>query len=88
MQNSFEGFFAEINLRKKKWLLSCSYNPNRNKTVNHMKNINPGLDQFTSFYDNIVLLGDSNVEPGEENMHVRLSKNSKPEKSCKTKSML
>ena len=53
-----------------------------------MKNINPGLDQFNSFYDNIVLLGDSNVEPGEENMHVRLSKNSKPEKSCKTKSML
>ena len=28
VQNNFEGFFVEINLRKKKWLLSCSYNPN------------------------------------------------------------
>ena len=27
VQNNFEGFFVEINLRKKKWLLSCSYNP-------------------------------------------------------------
>ena len=24
---AFEGFFVEINLRKKKWLLCCSYNP-------------------------------------------------------------
>ena len=24
-----EAFFVEINLRKKKWLLSCAYNPNR-----------------------------------------------------------
>ena len=24
---SFEGFFIEINLRSKKWLLGCSYNP-------------------------------------------------------------
>ena len=26
VQNNFEGFLVEINLRKKKWLLSCSYN--------------------------------------------------------------
>ena len=25
VQNNFEGFFVKINLRKKKWLLSCSY---------------------------------------------------------------
>ena len=27
VQNNFESFFVEINLRKKKWLLSSSYNP-------------------------------------------------------------
>ena len=26
-----EGFFVKENLRKKKWLLNCSYNPNRKK---------------------------------------------------------
>ena len=39
VQNNFEGFFVEINLRKKKWLLSCSDNPTRKNIVNHVKNI-------------------------------------------------
>ena len=30
MNNVIEGFFVEINLRnKKKWILSCSYNPKK-----------------------------------------------------------
>ena len=37
VQNNFESFFAEINVRKKKWLLSCSYNPTRKNIVNHVK---------------------------------------------------
>ena len=52
VQNNFEGFFVEINLRKKKWLLSCSYNPTRKNIVNHVKNISAGLDQFSATYDN------------------------------------
>ena len=43
VQNNFEGFFVEINLRKKKWFLSCSYNPTRKNIVNHVKNISTGL---------------------------------------------
>ena len=31
--HSMEGFYVEINLRKTKWLLCCSYNPNRSKIV-------------------------------------------------------
>ena len=46
VQNNFEGFFVEINLRKKKWLLPCSYNLNRKNIVNHVKNISTELDQF------------------------------------------
>ena len=44
VESNFEGFFVEINLRKKKWLLSCSYNPTRKNFVNHVKNISTGLD--------------------------------------------
>ena len=68
VQNNFEGFLVEINLRKKKWLLSCSYNPTRKNIVNHVKNISTGLDQFSATYDNLILLGDFNVASEEVNM--------------------
>ena len=31
VSKSFEGFFVELNLRSKKWLLGCSYNPHKEK---------------------------------------------------------
>ena len=64
VQNSFEGFFVEINLGKKRWLLSCSCNPNSNNIVNHMK-VSTGLDQFSATYNNLILIGDLNVKPEE-----------------------
>ena len=33
-----------------------------------MKNISTGLDQFSATYDNLILLGDFNVDPEEVNM--------------------
>ena len=62
MQNIFKGFFIEINLRKKKWLLSCSYNSNRKNIVDHTKNISTRLDQFSATYNNLILIGDFNLE--------------------------
>ena len=35
----FQDIFVEINLRKKKWLLCCSYNPHKSNIANHLKNI-------------------------------------------------
>ena len=35
----FERFFIEINLRSKKWLLGCSYNPHRDNVTPHLRNI-------------------------------------------------
>ena len=34
-----ERFFVEINLRKKKWLICCSYIPNKNLIQNHLHEI-------------------------------------------------
>ena len=53
LQICFKGLFVEINLVKKKWLISCSHNSNRNNIVNQVKNINTGLDLFSTTYDNI-----------------------------------
>ena len=68
MQNNFESLFVEINLRKKKWLLSRSYNPTRKNIVDHVKNISTELDQFIATYDKLILLRGFNVESEEVNM--------------------
>ena len=38
-----EAFFVEINLRKKKWLLSCSYNPINENIENHLETLSNNL---------------------------------------------
>ena len=43
-----EGFCFEINIRKKAWLLVCTYNPNKTLISNHLKEIGKGLDNYSS----------------------------------------
>ena len=47
-----EGFYVEINLQKKKWLLCCSYNPNNNAIKSHLENLHKGLALYSSKYKN------------------------------------
>ena len=68
VNESFEGFFVEINLRSKKWLLGCSYNPHKEKIISHLNNLSTALDKLCTNYENIILLGDFNVEVEEKNM--------------------
>ena len=42
-----EGFFLELNLRKKKWVLCCSYNPHSNFIETHMESIGKVLDSHS-----------------------------------------
>ena len=62
---TIEGFFVEINLRKKRWLLCCSYNPKKPLISEHLKEIGKNLDLFLSKYDNFMLRGVLNAEPAE-----------------------
>ena len=64
-QMKVEGFFTELNLGRKKWLLSCSYNPKYSQISHHLKEIDKDLDVLTSKYDNIILMGDFNAEPAD-----------------------
>ena len=56
----YEGFL--------KWLLSCSYNPHKNNIGTHLQAIGKTLDKLSTSYDNIIPLGDFNVEPEEAAM--------------------
>ena len=59
--NVAEAFFVEIYLRKKKWLFSCSYNPNRENIENHLETLSKNLALYSSSYENLIMTGDFNV---------------------------
>ena len=57
-----EAFFIEINLHiKKKWSISCSYNPKRASIANHISALSKSTDIYTSQYGNLIFLGDFNA---------------------------
>ena len=53
-----EGFYVEINLRKQKWLICCSYNTNKHNISKHMKALSKSIDLFSFNYENFLLMGD------------------------------
>ena len=53
-----ERFYVELIFRKKKWLLNCSYNPERNSIESHLDSPSKSIDPPSSKYNNFILLGD------------------------------
>ena len=45
-ENSIENVFVEINLRSRKWLLSCSYSPNTNLIADHLQYTGRKIDFY------------------------------------------
>ena len=66
--DNIEAFFIEILLKSCKWLICCSYNPNRINVATHLGEIGKALDTYSRKYENTPLIGDFNVEPSEANM--------------------
>ena len=56
-----EAMFTEINLRNRKWLFCCSYNPNKATTERHIEALSKSIDLHSSLYDNFIFLGDFNA---------------------------
>ena len=51
-------------MRKKKWLLCGTYNPNRNDIVNHLDSLSKNL----ALYDIYIVIGDFNIEADSNEM--------------------
>ena len=68
VQNSVEYFFVEINLRKKKSLLYCSYNPLKNSISNYVDILRRELNIHSSNYANFLLPGDFNAEMADPSL--------------------
>ena len=59
------GFYIEINMIKKKWLLVCLCNPNKNLIPSHLKELGINLGNYSFKYDNFIFLGELDSEPTE-----------------------
>ena len=57
-----EGFFLEINLRKKKRVISFLYNPNNQTISSHMESLGKAVDSLSSRYENVLITGDFNAQ--------------------------
>ena len=55
---TFERFFVEINPHQKKWLINCSYNPQKSNIGSHQNVITKTLDTYYGKYENVVFLGE------------------------------
>ena len=63
-----EGFYVEINLSKKKWLLCGTYNPHRNNIGNHLDSLSKNVALYSSTYDNYIVFGGFNIEADSKEM--------------------
>ena len=55
----------KINLRQKKWLMCCGYNPNNSLINKFTHDIGKVLDSFIGNYDNLLIVGGLNFEIAE-----------------------
>ena len=60
-KSPIEAMFIEINLRNRKWLFCCSYNPNKATTERHIEALSKSIYLNSSLYDNFIFLGDFNT---------------------------
>ena len=65
LPKDFEGFFVELNFRKKKILMCCSYNPAKSDISPHLSMVGRTLDSYMSSYDNFLVIGDLNSDISE-----------------------
>ena len=63
-------FYVEINHQKKKWLLCCSYNPNKNAIKSHLEILHKDLALYSSKYENLIILGYFIVGMGNSDISV------------------
>ena len=60
----------EIRIINSIWLLCCSYNPSKLQIASHIQKISNGIDAYCKKYENILIMGDFNVDVKEVSLHL------------------
>ena len=63
---NIESICVEVNLRKRKWFINGSYNPNKSFLSNHLECLNCIIDEYSKLYQNFLFWGDFNASVSEK----------------------
>ena len=61
-------FCVELNPGKQKWLIFCCYSSHKHLIKDHLLQIKNAIDFCSKSYENIILIGDFNVEISDSHM--------------------
>ena len=56
-----QSFYVEINLHKREWLISCTYNSRKNNICRHLELVKKTLDEYYPKCGNIIFPGEFNT---------------------------
>ena len=76
LEAHIDAIFVEINLKKRKWLLICGYNPAKKHISTFVSCIENKLNELCKKHENIIriiiiiMMGDFNSKIGEEDMDI------------------
>ena len=68
--NDIEAFITEVKVNTCKWLVGFSSNPNRINVSAHLEQILESVRCYSKKYENVLLMGDYNVDIKETNVTV------------------
>ena len=57
-----------MNIKSKKWLLCCTYNPNKSLIENHLRQLQKQLEAFSERYEHFLIMGDFNADVFDPSM--------------------
>ena len=63
---NIESICVEVNLRKRKWFINGSCNPNKSFLSNHLECLNRIINEYSNLYQHFLFLGDFNAFVSEK----------------------
>ena len=68
LPSDIEAIFIEMNIKSKKYLLYCTYNPNKSLIENHLRQLQKQLEAFSERYEHFLIMGDFNADVSDPSM--------------------
>ena len=68
LPSDIEAIFIEMNIKSKKWLVCCTYNPNKSLIENHLRQLQKQLEAFSERYEHFLIIGHFNADVSDPSM--------------------
>ena len=68
LPSDIEAISTETNIKSKKWLLCCTYNPNKSLIENHLRQLQKQLEASSERYEHFLIMGDFNADVSDPSM--------------------